>query len=270
MTPLIPALLIGLGGTIVSREIETLEHAAETQLAARLAGQQKVVQVNARPAGFGVIWGEVSELDISAHSFEVDQIPFFAEPTYSQAGKIKKLTMNLREFNLAGLEVASLNATIPDCRYDFAAARDHKLFRLTRSGAGTGSVSVTQDALADYLVSRYKEIERATVKIEKDHAWVEGYVNLGFFKSEFAVVSKLAARNGSEIVFDNPKIYFDWIRTDEIGTRAITSFLDPIIDLNDDLGLFGAMDIQTLTLESGLLTASGTVSVPSAVSRTGS
>ena len=65
------------------------------------------------------------------------------------------------------------------------------------SGVGTGSVKILEQDLAEYIVLKYPEVKSATVKVYNDVVWVEGYGEFLIFKTEFAIIAKLKAEDGT-------------------------------------------------------------------------
>ena len=168
----------------------------------------------------------------------------------------------MADFRLRGLLVAELKVDIPDCRFDLGLARSEGKLRLTRSGEGTGTVRIAEDSLAEYIVGKYAEIKSATVRVYNDVVWVEGYGEFLFVKTEFAVIASVLVEDGSRLVLTDAKIYFDWQRADPVAVQALLRILNPIIDLDADLGLHGAITVERVRLRDGVLEASGSARIP--------
>jgi hypothetical protein len=255
---------LGLGGLLWlgGAELEAAEARAARDIAAKLQGKDKQVQVEVQPNGLAGAWGDLEKVRIAARDFRLDELPLFTEPERSQSGRIGTLFLELEEFQLGELRVQSLKAQIPGSRFDFGLAKDEGRLRLSRSGTGTGEVAIEEDALADFIVQKFSEIKRATVKVYNDVVWVEGYGEFLLVDSEFTVIAKIDPRNGTELYLDEAKVYFNWRRAEPAATAALLQTLNPVIDLRKDLGLYDAVKVQDVRLRDGVLRATGETTIP--------
>lgn len=255
------AILAGFG-IWAGEEEKRFERAAASEIAGRLSGDGKRVSVNVRANGLGGAWGDLSVATITAADFSLKGLPLFTEPERPRSGKVGTLQLRLSDFVLGGLRVESLSADIPDCRYDFGLARREKTIRLSESGVGTGSVRIREQDLADYIVRKFGEIKRCTVKVEKGFVWVEGYGEFLVVKSDFTVIAKIGVVDGTQLMLTDAKIYFDWRRADGFAAEALLKSLNPVVDLRKDLGLYDAVTVEKVRLEEGVLEATGRTKIP--------
>lgn len=255
---LIAGALFGLG----DREVRVFERAAARDIAARLQGPDRAVTVDVRTGGLESLWGDLPSATIHAKDFSLDELPLFTEPDRSTQGKLGVLNLQLSNFVLRGLRIESLSAKIPDCRFDFALAMKSRQIRLSRSGTGGGSVKIFEEDLARYIVHKFRDIKRCTVKARHGVVWVEGYGEFILAKTEFTVVAKIGVVDGTKLTLEKPKIFFDWVRAEPGAADALLKTLNPIIDLNEDLGLHGAIQVTEVDARNGYLTASGKTTIP--------
>lgn len=267
MNPLLPFALFGIGLGIGSAEIDKFERAAAAEISAKLTGENRIVNVDAVPDGLAVAWGALDRATITATDFSLTELPFFTEPERSQSGRIHLLQLRMTDFDLRGLHIDELSADIPDCRYDFGLAKSQQIFRLSRSGIGTGSVKILEQDLADYIVKKYAEIKSAKVKVYNDVVWVEGYGEFLIIKTDFAIIAKLKAVEGTQLELTNAKIYFDWVRADEASANLLLRILNPVVDLDKDLGLYDAISVDKIRLRDGFVLASGPTKIPTRPSK---
>jgi hypothetical protein len=258
------ALLCGLAGGLglAGAEERRFERAAAHEISSRLEGRSRTVSVNARPAGLGAVWGELDSVTIRARGFEVGGLPLYTEPDRSTAGKAHRLELELDDFRLRGLRVDALRATVPGCRYDFPLALRNRTFRLSRSGEGSGWVRVLDRDLPGFLLAKYPEIKRISVRVDRGHAWVEGFGEFLVVTTEFTVIARLGVRDGTKIVLEDAKVWFDWRRADALAARAVLDALNPVVDLDADLGLEGAMQVEEVELPDGAIVARGRTRIP--------
>lgn len=259
-------LLAGLGMGIHSAgvEIRKFESLAAQEIRSNLQGDSAKVSVSSRmTAGMGGAWGDFARVTIDASDFRAEGLPLWVEPGRSQYGKVRELVIRLRDFNLAGLDVARLEATIPDCRFDLGLALSAKKIRLSRSGEGSGRVEVTHDALERFIVRKFAEVKRVEVKLGGDRIMVAGYGEFLLVKTEFLVVANLRARNGVQLYLEDAKIYFDGVTPDAESSRILLDTLNPVVDLDKDLRLHGAVTFVGVRLSDNRLLATCTTRIPS-------
>ena len=262
MNPLLLLALFGFGLGFGDAEISKFERLAAAEILSRLSGDSARVQVDVVPDGLAVAWGSLTRATITASDFSLTELPLFTEPERSQAGRLGELRLRLYDFELRGLRIKELRADIPGCRYDFGLARSERTFRLSKSGVGTGSVKILEQDLADYIVMKYAEVKSATVKVYNDVVWVEGYGEFLIFKTEFAIIAKLTAVEGTKLDLTDAKIYFNWRRADPAGAQALLDLLNPVIDLDEDLNLHGAISVGSIRLRDGVLLIEGDTKIP--------
>ncbi|MBV6459295.1 MAG: hypothetical protein HONBIEJF_02440 [Fimbriimonadaceae bacterium] len=256
------SLLFGLG----HHEIRRFERLATEDIRSRLNTTAETrIQVRSKLANpITGPFGDISSVLIEAENFQTDALPLFTEPWRSTKGKVGVLKLRLREFSLGKLRIQELSADIPHCRFDYALAVSKKQIRLSRSGLGTGYVAIREADLAAFALTKFREIKRMDIRIQKDKVMVDGYGEFIIAKTPFQVIADLESPDGNRLILSRPRIYFDWVRTDEISSQALLKTLNPLVDLQEDLGLFGAMTIDRLRLRDGLLEAWGRTKIPEA------
>jgi len=262
MGPLFAFAAFGLASGLVGREIHVFERAAAAEIRKQLKGDNVKVTVKAEPDGLGVLWGALDRATITASHFEVDGIPLFVEPERSKAGRCGNLTLKLSDFKLRGLRIDSLFAEIPACRYDRSLALKSKTFRLSKSGVGRGTVRVLERDLAAFILKKYGEIKTVSVKVYNGIVWVEGTGEFLVVKSSFTVIADLTPVDGTKLTLTNAKVWFDWRRADDFATQTLLKTLNPVVDFDKDLGLMGAIKVDKVRLENGVVEATGMTQIP--------
>lgn len=260
LTVIAAALGIGIGWA--HQEERRFERLAAAEIASRLAGEERRVAVNVRPDGLAAARGGLTLAEIKASQFSLQELPLFTEPDRLTDGRIDLLRLELADFRLRGLRVERLVAEIPNCRYDFGLARREKSMRLSRSGEGVGQVEIRAEDLAEYIVNKFAEIKSCTVQLRGGWAWIEGYGEFVIVKSNFVVIARVVPDGPRRLALREAKIYFDWRRADPLAAEALLSIMNPVIDLDEDLGLHGAVDVTRVTCADGVLTAEGVTRIP--------
>lgn len=249
--------LVGAG------EVRSFEDAAAREIKGKLQGESASVSVKTKPSGlFGYLEGDFSTVTIYAKEFSSEGLPLFTEPLRPKSGKVKRLNLKLEDFHLAGLRVETLEAQIPDCRFDLGLAKRSKKIRLSQSGTGRGSVTLLEDDLEAFILKKFSEIKEVQVRLEDGLATVEGNGEFLILKAAFKVQARLIAVEGTKLTLVDPKIEFDGVQADPQAAQVLLNILNPVVDLNRDLKLHGAVSVSEITLEDGRLVASGATKIP--------
>lgn len=263
MIPLLLGGLVALAGAVSSAEVRKFERRAAEELAGRLEGEGKEVRVRADIDGLiGGASGRLHEVVIEARRFQVSELPLFTEPERAKDGRIRTLRIRLSEFVLRGLAVEELTADISSSRFDFGLAKREGKIRLSESGVGPGYVRMNAAALEKFILHKFREIKRVSVRLEHDKVYVEGRGEFLFFSTDFYVSAKLVARNGVEVWLDDAWILLDGKLPLDGSGKILLDSLNPILDIDKDLRLFGAFQIRDLRSKNGLLELWGEATVP--------
>jgi len=259
-------LLLGLGLALGagSKVVHDFERRAADDLRSKLTGDAIDIRVRAVPNGpINGASGDLLSAEILARSFSTNGLPLYTEPERPGRGRVRELRLELRDFRLAGLRVESLRATIPDCRYDLGLALSRGQIRLTRSGEGTGTVTLLAEDLGPWITRRFREITEARVEFRAGKVIVEGAGDFIVIKARFKVIAELESPDGRRIELVRPRVWLDGQRVPLSTAQALLQTLNPVVDLDRDLKLDGAVDLQSVHLSQNRLTATGRARIPS-------
>lgn len=261
MTPLLLGLL-GFGLIrAANAEVHRFERLAALDIASKLGGDTKRVQVQAK-VGPEAVFGDVHQVTIRASNFTANGLPLYTEPQRSKRGLVRDLRIEMGDFSLRGLHVQSLRAQIPDCRFDLSlAAREHQM-RLSRSGLGSGEVVVTAADLKSFILAKFHEVKRVEVTFDHDKIFVEGHGEFLLLSTDFLVVAHLTPIGGSRLTLTDAKVSLDGEPATPEVEKVLLGTLNPVVDLDRDLGLHGAMNVDHISLGDGLLRAGGPTKIP--------
>lgn len=257
-------LLLGLFGGLAligGSEVHHFERHAADEIRSKLQGAHTQVRVRTR-LGIDSVSGVIPEVTINASHFTTDGLPLFTEPERSKRGHVRRLKLELTDFALRGLHIDRLEATIPDCRFDLGLAIKKREIRLSESGLGDGSVTIAAKDLEAFILHKYHEIKRVSVSIAGGKLEVRGYGEFLVIATNFKVRANLVAIDGSKLFLDHADIDFDGQPADDASKQALLDTLNPVVDLNKDLHLFGAIDVGQIILKDGGLVVSGKTKIP--------
>lgn len=206
--------------------------------------------------------GDVKLGTIRASKFSTPGLPLFVEPWRSKRGILRNLRLELNDFYLGNLRIESLRAEIPDCRYDYPLAMRKRIIRLSQSGIGTGRVTLLEDDLEAFILKKFREIKTVDVKLSKGKVRVEGDGEFVLLKTKFLVIATLESPDGSKLVLDNARIFFDGKPAEPFSADVLLKALNPVVDLKADLKLQDAIHVQGVEVNEGRLEAWGATKIP--------
>lgn len=248
------ALLFG-GGLTVDRFQSDAARGVQSQL----GGQAHVAVSTA--LSFEAFRGVLESAKVTATDFKAEGLPMHVEPGYSHYGHIRRLSLRMERFELSGLSVDRMTAAIPDCRFDMGYALAHHKLRLTQSGTGTAEVEVSEAALERYALKKFKLLKELHVKIEGGQIRLSGVAEL-LVRAPFEVTGTLMPANGSQIVLNPTSITINGKPADPAMAQGLLSRFNPIIDLNKELKMEGAVELQEIELKEGEMIGRGRVRIP--------
>lgn len=256
---LVPFLIFLAGSGLADSEVTKQEKRAAADISGRLEGDGRKITVDVQPH---LSWGHVKSASILAEKFSLEELPLWTEPERSKAGRLDLLRLELKDLTLKGLQIEELSAEIPNSRFDLNEVLNHGRIRLSQSGVGSGRVKIREEALAAWITRKYPEIKRCKVQVKQDVVWVEGYGEFLIVKSDFAVIAKLRSPDGNKLELHDAKIYFNWQRADPFAAKTLLDLLNPVVDLNQDLGLASAVKVEGIRCRDGVLEAWGAAQIP--------
>lgn len=236
------------------------ERSAAAELRSILGNQGKVT-VSTRP-NLATIGGHLPSAKIVASDFTANGLPLYTEPSLSKRGRLDRLGIELKEFTLRGLLVQSLTAQIPNCRFDLDLAVKRRKFRLSQSGEGTGTVNIRAADLERFILLKYPSLKSCHLSLNKDRAIVEGETSLGTLPIKFRIEGRMESADGRSLRLVEPTAVINGAQSSDSSARALASSINPVLHLDRDLGLSGAVDIQTISLQNNQLMATAKTRIP--------
>lgn len=260
--------LLGLAAgvfTLGNAEVKRFERDAAKDIASLLQGSEgrkPSVKVSASyPGLLSPAFGEVADASIVASGFSTQGLPLFTEPNRSKVGRIESLNLSLRDFSLRGLRVERLEAMIPNCRFDLNFAQRKRKIRLSRSGVGVGRVEILLSDLEKFIPMKFVEIVECSAKVIGNRLAIEGDGKFLLLNGRFSVSGEIGW-SGTQILLRSAKMTFDGKPMDPVSEEGLLQVLNPVIDLDKDLGLYDAVEISEVKLLPDRIIASGKTKIP--------
>lgn len=243
-------------------EVARFERLAAAEILSNLGGDHAKVKVRAELNGIlGGLTGDLKRASIDASAFTTPRLPFFTEPDRTKRGRVRTLELKFTDFELAGLRVKSLTALIPDCRYDIGLAMRKHHFRISKSGTGTGEVAIDYADLETYLARKYREFKTVHISRRLDALVIEGDGVFVMAEARYRLITTLRVE-GSAIYMGTSRLFLKDSLLDEEATAAVLKSFSPLVDLDRDLKLYGAVSLNKIVLGDEGLVALGAVKLP--------
>ncbi|MCX7925804.1 MAG: DUF2993 domain-containing protein [Fimbriimonadales bacterium] len=252
------AILLTLGRGAL-REIEKT---AAREIKQRIGGGD--FQVKIEPDGVdGLTQGRLRTLTVRARNFTLDGLPFTLEPDRPKSGRIRQFVLRMENANLRGLRAEHADAVIPDVSYDKGLAISRRVFRLSATGVGVCEIVVNEADLAAYITRKYApSVREVSVRITPEQTTVQGVAVLLANEVRFRAVGKLAPRDGRYLDLTEVQVQIEGANLPPESANLLRQFLNPIIDIDRDLGLYDGLAVESVQSEPGRLRALGKVWIP--------
>jgi len=256
----IAAAALGLLFHFGAKEVRRFEHLAAADLASHLQGENKAVEVRVKLGSFRL--GHLKEAQIDANGFKTPSLPLWTEPWRSKEGRIDTLVVRLRDFEIGDLPVQSLDIELKNCRWDVAYAIKEGKIRLSRSGTGTFTAVVNQQAIGSYISRRYPFVKVHRFAIDFYKVAFEGNILTPLGTADFAMAAHVELWKSQGLSLVPAYLFLGGRRIDPNQEPTFKRLLNPVIDLDRDFRLNGALTIHRLKLNKGELHLSGAVTIP--------
>ncbi len=242
--------------------LREIEKTAAREIRERLGGGE--IQVKIEPDGVdGLVQGRLNTLTVRARDFTLNGLPFTLTPERPQSGRIRQFVILMENARLRGLRAEWATAVIPEVRYDKGLALSRRIFRLSATGIGTCEIVVNEADLAAYLQRKYAtSLREVAVQITPEQTTVQGIVALFGSEVRFRAVGTLAPRNGRYLDLAEVTIEIEGANLPPESANLLRQFLNPIIDIDRDLGIYDGIAVERVQSELGRMRALGKVWIP--------
>ena len=212
---------------------------------------------------FGVFGNKLYSVDIMGDGLISERLPFFSTPRSGWKGSIRHLRLHLTNLTLKGLPVERFDADIPDVTYDIGQATYKDWLVIRGAGRGPGSVQIGAEGLQTFVLRKYKKL-MSEVKVEflKEGVGISGNLNLFGKPTPFSATGKLVTRDKRYLDLIQPKIEMNGKPVSEALTLTILKQINPVLDIETDLGLGGYFTLERIQFRTGHIIASGEAGIP--------
>jgi hypothetical protein len=141
-------------------------------------------------------------------------------------------------------------------------AINHKKIRLSRSGEGTGTVQIRARDLEQFVLKKYPAVKAIQMTLQKDRIRVVAEADLGNTRLKFSIDGRMESADGRSLRLVDPVAEINGSPASLASAKALANSINPVLHLDRDLGLYGAVDITTIKLDANRLIATASTRIP--------
>jgi hypothetical protein len=173
------------------------------------------------------------------------------------------LRLHLTDFELKGLPIRRFYADIPFVKYDLGHALYKNRLHFRAAGEGPAEVEVGTDGLKAFVLGKYRDtLSDVEVVITAQKINLSGKYRLIADPSPFQATGRLQIREGRYVDLIDPEITVGGIPLTRRNAERLLQRLNPILDVETDLGLKGFFRMTEVLLGDNRITIRGRMTVP--------
>lgn len=194
------------GGLLLFNSQATPERAArgmESALRRQYPGRQIDVEVKGK-RGLNVVRGKFKSVTLTmsgGSATGANLFPIAAVPKAKKAGRIGRIAVQLRDFDLDGLRIESADLNWSDVVYDWGTLRKTSQMNFVSAGPATARVLIPASSLQTLLLQRVKDIQNPKMSLQNGRILVSGTRPAPIFGTPlpFTLSARPEVRNQTEI-----------------------------------------------------------------------
>ena len=219
--------------------------------------------VSVKPRGLlGMAVGRADSARIQGQGFAVDDLPFRVEPRGGVIARLERLKLDFRDIRIRALPVQALQAEIPRVDVDAARVLINGHFTIRGADAGVGWAVITEDGLREFIARKRPEFSELSVRLLPGEALVTGRATLLLAPAPIEARVKLGAADGRFLNAVGADVKVNGMPVPPPLTERLMQSLNPIIDVQRDLGLADWLYVTGVEVAEGILTVRARVTIP--------
>jgi hypothetical protein len=240
-----------------------VEHAADRDIRREVHGGYVKTMVRSRGI-FGLLVGESSTTRIAGAGFLTQDLPFKLEPGGGSRARVGKLELDFRDFTLRTLPLRSLRATIPAVTLDVNQALWNDRIVLRSAGEGTAVAVVDEAGLRMFVAQKYPQYKDLELRLTPGTASLSAQAALFGLPARVEATGGVQVRDGRYLDAVNTIMRLNGKEAAASLTQSIVRTLNPVLDIDKDLGLGGYIYMTRAEIGQGILTVFGRATIPRA------
>jgi len=242
---------------------DRVEHAARRDLRAAIPNGRIDARVESRGL-YGMVVGRAWRATISGGGFTTDTLPFRLEPGGGTRASVRHLTLDLHDIVVRDLPIRTLRADIPFVELDGTRVLFSGHVSLRAAGEGRGEAVLTAEGLTRFLSKQRPQFRNLEIRLVPGEARVRAETTFLAASSLVEGRAKIAIAAGRRLNAVDAKITLGGRELSAPLTETLLRTLNPIIDIERDLGLGDWLYVTDAEIGDGILTVRARVTLPRA------
>jgi len=238
-----------------------IERAAEREIGRSVHGG--IIRAEIEPRGlFGLLIGQSYRTRVHARGFQGELLPFRLTPGGGARATTRFLDLDFQDIQVRGIPIRHLKAEIPFTTVDISKALLEEQIVLRSAGEGRAEAVLDEEGLKIFIERKFPQFKKVVVRLSPDWAHMAAETQILGVTTQLEAKGKVIPVNGRNLHLANPVIFLDGKEAAPELTQNLLQRINPIVDLEGDLGIGDYLFMTEAHLGMGTLTIRGRATVP--------
>lgn len=223
--------------------------------------------IGARVNGRGLLGLAIGQADtvfVTGRGFESEGFPFVVRRGDGFRAYVRRLNIDFAEFTLRGVPVRRFTADFPGTTIDAGRAFFDDRIVMRAAKDGTAEAVVGPEGLAALFAKKYPQYKNVRFAIRPGFVDVSADVPALGAPLRMESSSRVELEQGRYVVLGETTMRLNGKETTPQFVRNTLKAVNPVVDLDKDLGLGAYFTAREVVVEEGALTVRGIAKVPRA------
>lgn len=246
-----------------------IERAAEREIGRSVRGGQ--IRAEVEPRGmFGLLIGQSYHTRVNARGFQGELLPIRLTPDGGPRATARFLELDFREITVRGVPIRRLKAEIPFAAVDMSKALFDERIVVRSAGEGTAEAVLDAEGLRIFIERKFPQFKNVEIRLSPDVAQMNAETWVLGVTTRLEARGKVVPAEGRYLNLADPSVYISGKEAPPEFTQNLLKRVNPIVDLESDLGIGDYIYMAEARLGPGILTIRGRATVPRATPTQGS
>jgi len=233
--------------------------------AALLFNSSSPIRVDIEPRGlFGFEANDLYSISIETSHVALNHPPFYLYPKSGWKGSIRHLFVKLHDLTVSGYPVRGFSADIPSLTYDLGYAYYQGRLIVRDAGRGKGEIVLSSTDLHDFIAKKYQGLfsNFSVAVLPHGEIHLSGQLNFLGGPLPVSIQAKLTIMTPTSVGLMAATVRLNGRLLDSAQTTLLLTRINPVVDLNSDLGIGDFFMIEQLQYKKDMLIVEGSCQLP--------
>ncbi|HXG24627.1 MAG TPA: hypothetical protein VNJ09_08750 [Chthonomonadales bacterium] len=246
-----------------------IERAVERDIGRSVRGGQ--IRAAVEPRGmFGLLVGQSYRTRVKACGFQGELLPIRLIPDGGPRATTRLLELDFREITVRGVPIRHLKAEIPFVTVDISKALFDERIVVRSAGEGRAEAVLDAAGLRIFIERKFPQFKNVQVHLSPDVAQLNAETLVLGVTTRLEAKGKVIPAEGRYLNLVDPSVSMNGKEATPEFTQNLLNRVNPIVDLETDLGIGDYIYMAEARLGPGILTIRGRATVPRATPTQGS